>query len=174
MSPPQQPDTLTRWCAISNLMILLVLVLLTIATALGLARPASAAEPETLTGTAAVIDGDTFRIGETVVRLADIDAPELAQSCNGGPASLRSCGVYVADALAERIRGRDVRCTVHSLDDYDRRIASCEVAGEDLSQWLVSSGLVMAFREYSERFLSDEETARIARIGLWQTDFEPP
>ena len=101
-----------------------------------LARVVAAAEPGTLAGTAAVIDGDTFRIGGTVVRLADIDAPELTQACDGGPASLRSCGVYVADALAERLRGRAVRCAVLGLDQYDRRIANCEVAGEDLSRWL--------------------------------------
>ena len=47
------------------------------------------------------IDGDTFKIGETVVRLFDIDAPELAQICDGGPSRLRPCGAYVADALAE-------------------------------------------------------------------------
>jgi hypothetical protein len=72
-----------------------------------------------------VTDGDTFRIGETVVRLADIDAPELAQTCDG-PAKLRSCGAYVADALAERVEGYEVRCTVLAIDQYDRRIARCD------------------------------------------------
>jgi len=32
----------------------------------------------------------------------------------------------------------------------------------------------MAFREYSERFVPEEESARDARAGLWQTSFEPP
>jgi endonuclease YncB( thermonuclease family) len=97
----------------------------------------AAAEPETLTGTAAVIDGDTFEIGETVVRLSDVDAPELAQTCDGGPKRLRPCGAYVADALAEHVEGHEVQCAVLGLDQYDRRIARCDVAGEDLSQWLV-------------------------------------
>ena len=121
-----------------------------------------------------MIDGDTFAIGETVIRLADIDAPELAQTCNGRSKHLRPCGTYVADALAERIGGREVDCTVVDVDQYDRQIARCEVAGEDLSQWLVTSGLAMAFREYSERFIPEEDAAREARVGLWQTDFEPP
>jgi endonuclease YncB( thermonuclease family) len=135
---------------------------------------AAAAEPDTITGTASVIDGDTFAIGATVVRLADVDAPELAQTCEGGPRELRPCGAYVADALAERIAGREVRCSVMELDQYDRRIASCEVAGEDLSAWLVSSGLAMAFRTYSERFVPEEQAARAAQAGLWRTDFGPP
>ena len=121
-----------------------------------------------------MIDGDTFRIGETVVRLFDVDAPELAQTCDGGPARLRPCGAYVADALAERLAGREVRCEVLKLDQYDRRVARCEVDGEGLSEWLVASGLAMVFRRYSDRFTAEEDAARAGSIGLWQTDFGPP
>ena len=64
------------------------LLLLVTAIALGLARSAPAVEAETLAGTAAVIDGDTIRIGETVVRLFDVDAPELTQTCDRGPSRL--------------------------------------------------------------------------------------
>ena len=82
------------------------LLLLVTVISLGLARPTPAAEPEIIAGAAAVTDGDTFRIGETVVRLFDVDAPELAQACDGGPSRLRSCGAYVADSLGERRRAR--------------------------------------------------------------------
>jgi endonuclease YncB( thermonuclease family) len=150
------------------------LLLLVTVIGLGLARPAPAAEPEILAGAAAVIDGDTFRIGETVVRLYDVDAPELAQTCAGGPARLAPCGAYVADALAERLAGREVRCEVLKLDQYDRRVARCEVEGEGLSQWLVASGLAMVFRRYSDRFIEEEDATREAGVGLWLTDFEPP
>jgi endonuclease YncB( thermonuclease family) len=33
-----------------------------------------------------VIDGDAFKIGETVVRLFDVDAPKLAPTCDSSPA----------------------------------------------------------------------------------------
>jgi endonuclease YncB( thermonuclease family) len=150
------------------------IALVLLVTGLAHSVTAVAAEHETLTGAAAVIDGDTFAIGETVVRLADVDAPELAQTCEGGPKRLHPCGAYVADALAERLDGREVRCAVLELDQYARRIARCEVVGEALSEWLISSGLAMAFRRYSERFAADEDAARAAGVGLWQTVFEPP
>jgi hypothetical protein len=51
------------------------MLLLVTAIALGLPRPAPAAEPEVVAGAAAVIDGDTFKIGETVVRLFDVGIP---------------------------------------------------------------------------------------------------
>ncbi|HYI06550.1 MAG TPA: thermonuclease family protein, partial [Reyranella sp.] len=49
-----------------------------------------------ITGQAHVIDGDTFDIGEERIRLADIDAPELGQSCQG-PKELRRCGKLAAE-----------------------------------------------------------------------------
>jgi endonuclease YncB( thermonuclease family) len=148
----------------------LILLLAAIASA----RAVDAAEPETLAGPVRVIDGDTFAIGAIVVRLADVDAPELAQTCDGGPVPMRHCGAYVADALKDRISDREVRCVVREIDQYDRRISSCEAAGEDLSTWLVSEGLALAFREYSDRLVPEEQAARAGPVGLWQTDFEPP
>jgi endonuclease YncB( thermonuclease family) len=134
----------------------------------------AAADPEVISGPAAVIDGDTFTIGDTVIRLFDVDAPELAQTCEGGPSRMRPCGTYVADALAVRLAGREIRCEVAKLDQYDRRVARCEADGEELSRWLVANGLAMVFRRYSDRFTEEEDGARAERVGLWQTDFEPP
>ena len=82
--------------------------------------------------------------------------------------------MYVADVLAERIRGQAVECEVHAIDEYQRRIASCTYASEDLSTWLVSEGLALAFRRFSERLVPVEEEAKGAGRGLWQTTFEAP
>jgi len=125
-------------------------------------------------GQAEIIDGDTFVIGETTIRLADIDAPELAQRCEGGPKALRHCGDYVASLLANRIRGERVRCKVQAIDDYDRRLALCEHAGEDLSAWLVVEGWALAYRRYSTSLVELEEQARDAGKGIWATRFEAP
>mgnify|MGYP001145629285 CR=1 FL=1 len=67
-----------------------------------LAASASIAHAETIAGAARVIDGDTLEIGETIIRLADIDAPELGQKCDG-PTALRSCGKVAGYYFAERI-----------------------------------------------------------------------
>jgi hypothetical protein len=32
----------------------------------------------------------------------------------------------------------------------------------------------MVFRRYSDRFIEEEDAARAAGTGLWQTNFEPP
>jgi endonuclease YncB( thermonuclease family) len=102
------------------------------------------------------MDGDTFELAGVVIRLAEVDAPEISQKCEGGPKELRSCGAFVGDALAERIGGQTVESKVHGIDEYDRRLASCSHAGEDLSTWLVTEGLAVAFRRFSERLVAEE------------------
>jgi endonuclease YncB( thermonuclease family) len=68
------------------------------------------------------MDGDTFEFEGVMIRLADVDAPEMSQKCDGGPEELRNCGEFVADTLAARIRGQPIECEVHAIDDYERRL----------------------------------------------------
>ncbi len=93
---------------------------LTIALCL-LATPALAA------GAALVIDGDTLGIHGQRIRLHGIDAPESRQLCrlDGKP---WQCGKDAANALAERIARRPLRCEDLSPDRYKRIIARCAVA----------------------------------------------
>jgi endonuclease YncB( thermonuclease family) len=63
-----------------------------------LAWPALA---EAITGPVRPMEGDTFEMaGVGVIRLAKIDAPEMARKCRGGPKKLHDCGAFVADVLA--------------------------------------------------------------------------
>lgn len=134
--------------------------------------PAHAAAT-TLTGRAEVIDGDTIRLGTTVVRLADIDAPEMGQHCDG-PSELQRCGVVATGFLADRIDGQTVTCQVAGLDDYGRSIATCSHQGQDLSAWLVAEGYALAFVKYSLRLVPLQEEAEAKLAGLWQASLEPP
>ena len=142
-----------------------------LATAVALV--ASNANGQGIEGIARVVDGDTLEIGQTIVRLADIDAPELGQRCDG-PRTLNRCGVVAARILAERIEDKVVRCEVTSIDDYGRSIARCEDRGVDLSEWLVREGYAMAFVRYSLRLVDAESEARDKLAGLWRAELEPP
>lgn len=142
------------------------------AAVLLLAAQAGAQEAE-FSGVARVIDGDTIEVSGVIVRLADIDAPELGQSCEG-PRALRPCGKRAADLLAERIEGATVECRASGLDAYGRTIASCSHLGGDLGAWLVTEGYAMAFVRYSTRFVDLEAEARDKGAGLWRAAFEPP
>jgi len=143
-------------------------------TALMLTSVMAAAADQSIIGRAEPIDGDTFAIGDLMVRLADVDAPELAQICKEGPKPFRRCGEHVAGIVAHRIRGQTVRCDVQEVDKYDRRIARCEHDGEDLSVWLIVEGWAMAYRRYSTRLVDLENRAKAEKVGLWAARFEAP
>jgi hypothetical protein len=89
--------------------------------------------------------------------------PSSLRAAPAGP-RLRPCGAYVAYALAQRLAGREFRCEVLELDQYDRRVARCEVEEEGLSQWLVTSGLGIGVPALHDRFIEEEDAARAAGL----------
>ncbi len=141
---------------------------LTIALCL-LATPALA----DMAGVASVIDGDTIEVHGQRIRLHGIDAPESRQLCrlDGKP---WQCGKDAANALADKIGRRPVTCEDLGRDRYDRIIARCTVAGEDLEKWMVQQGLALAYRRYSLDYVDEEADARAARHGIWASEFVKP
>ena len=83
-----------------------------------------------------VIDGDTIEVHGQRIRLHGIDAPESRQLCrrDGKP---WQCGKDAANALADKIARRPVTCADLGHDRYDRIIAKCAAAGEDIGRWMV-------------------------------------
>ena len=156
--------------ATAALLVLVVLGAVFGATAVGV-------RAETVRGYPRVVDGDTLVFGEIVVRLAGIDAPELGQVC-----VLRStgvgvpCGEYSRDALAEVVaRFGEVECSGVSRDRWGRLIAVCWYStGEDIGRVAVQTGAALAYRRYSDAYVSYEEEARLSGSGIWSTDFVPP
>ncbi len=138
----------------------------------GLAVPALAAA-NVIEGTAEVIDGDSFRVAGTEVRLFGVDAPEYAQTCfaNGAPVA---CGVMAKQALEGLIGGGALVCTAQDTDTYGRAVARCRTSGVDVGDALVASGWATAFRRYGEDYVAAEARARAARAGIWQWSFQPP
>ncbi len=65
-------------------------------------------------------------------------------------------------------------CEDLGRDRYDRIIARCTVAGEDLGEWMVSQGLALAYRRYSLDYVDEEADARAAQRGIWAGGFVKP
>jgi endonuclease YncB( thermonuclease family) len=110
-----------------------------------LATAAAAAEPGgTITGTASVIDGDTFAIGDQRVRLWGVDAPEGSQVCQRNGQSWE-CGDDAAAALEALLNGQEVACTEVDRDRYGRTVATCMVGGQDIGAAMVRQGWALDF-----------------------------
>jgi len=125
-------------------------------------------------GRAAVVDGDTLEVQGTRIRLFGIDAPESAQTCLEQSGKTYRCGQRAAFALADKVGARVVSCQPTGKDRYDRVVARCSVAGEDLQAWMVRNGHALAFRRYSKAYRPYEAEAKAAKAGMWNGSFEAP
>lgn len=128
----------------------------------------------TTTGIATVTDGDTLAIRGVKFRLHGIDAPESAQICLNSTEVKYRCGAEAANRLADRITNRNITCLERDRDRYGRIVAVCKLGNEDLNAWLVSSGLAVAYRQYSKDYVTHELEAKTAKRGLWAGTFQMP
>ena len=116
-----------------------------------------------------VVDGDTLRVAGQLIRLHGIDAPELRQDCRGWPA-----GEEARRALAAVVTARPVECRRVTTDRYERTVAVCRVAGEDIGETLVRSGMAWAYHAYSLRYLLPEWQASLTGLGVHAHDCASP
>jgi endonuclease YncB( thermonuclease family) len=132
------------------------------------AAPAAMAGPEVRATVLSVGDGDTIRVLQgrqrITVRLACIDAPEMAQAPDGGNAR---------NHLQTRLRlGSSVTLRPQAVDRFGRTVA--EVIGEvNLNLALVEDGMAFAYRKYLGRcnareYLDAEFRASRSRYGVWR------
>ncbi|MGY4412449.1 endonuclease YncB(thermonuclease family) [Bradyrhizobium sp. LB7.1] len=123
-------------------------------------------------GQASVIDGDTLEIHGVRIRFWGIDAPESSQLCRGEDSLQYRCGAQAANGLDD---GRPVNCVPVSLDPYGRTVATCSVAGRDLAEWLVRSGLALDWPQYSKgRYHEAQREAERTGRGLWKGSYVEP
>lgn len=117
-----------------------------------------------------LVDGDSFFIGRTEVRMQGIDAPEGRQTCSRDGREWR-CGDDARRTLERLTGGQPIRCDVHSTDQHGRGLATCfSASGANLNQRMVAEGYAVAFGAYK----TEEADARSQRRGLWASEFERP
>ena len=85
-----------------------------------------------------VIDGDTFDLNGTRIRVAGIDAPETHPARCPQEAAL---GAAATQKLAELLRGRPLWLSGLKTDRYGRAVAVVRVNGEDVADTMIGSGL---------------------------------
>ena len=124
-------------------------------------------------GPALVVDGDTIEVAGERVRLHGIDAPERRQLCSVGGSDWR-CGESATLALAHEARDHTVVCKGNERDRYGRIIAVCFAGATDLNAMMVREGFALAYRRYSQDYVGEEESARIASKGVWRSSFIEP
>ncbi|HEY0218241.1 MAG TPA: thermonuclease family protein [Afipia sp.] len=131
--------------------------------------------PDTpIVGSANVADGDTVRIEGTRIRLLDIDAPELEQTCDDPDGKPWPCGEISAGELRKTLRGKTLNCHPRGLDQFRRVLATCSLSdGTNINAWMVRQGWAISFG-YARVYGNEESEARLARRGIWRGTFTEP
>jgi len=140
-----------------------------IIAAVAIATAGSAFADQEIHGQARVIDGDTLAIGKEHVRLLDIDAPELDQTCglndHGGT---YACGRYAKQTLHDLINGQTVHCTTTKKDKYQRWLAICSTHEiDDLGRQMVRIGWALVPALYSTKYYYYQDAAKKEHLGVW-------
>ena len=116
-----------------------------------------------------VHDGDTLSLQQgphaVSVRLAAIDAPEIAQPH----------GIEARDALRACAFGRLVTVRVRAHDRHGRSVGTVEAAGRDCGLAQLQAGLAWHAKAYAREqadterlsYAAAEQSARQRRLGLW-------
>ena len=126
-----------------------------------------------LAGRASVIDGDTIEIHGQHIRLYGVDAPESSQTCQMGGKADR-CGQKAAIELSNLLSGKTVTCKRIDTDRYNREVAECFVGSTSVNSWMARNGWALAYRQYSMKFVADEQLAKREQLGIWQGKFQEP
>ena len=113
-------------------------------------------------------DGDTIRVQQDgrkiTVRLACIDAPEMAQ---------RPYGTEARTYLQQRLPvGHQVRLDVKTTDRYGRTVAEV-ITGTNINLAMVEDGQAFVYRQYLDQcdkreYLEAEERSSRRRVGVSQ------
>ena len=120
-----------------------------------------------------IVDGDTIHLNGEKIRFTGIDTPELKQTCIKDN-ELIQCGIKAKELLIKRIGNSNVNCIKEGKDRYGRILAECFIENISLSSYLVRNGYAFAYRKYSQKFIPDEDFARINKNGMWSMTFEFP
>lgn len=141
-----------------------------------------------ITGSTGLIEGrgtavgpDLLRVGDTLVRLAEIEAPATDQRCpktstgsSKGRRQTVPCTRAAFDLLQTRVKGQTVTCRASGKDAGGNATARCTIAGSDIAQDLVRAGLATSKPGVFASYAADESAAKSAGSGLWSPASEQP
>ena len=97
---------------------------------------------QTLEGRARAVTGDTLLVDKTYIRLASIEAPELAQRCRNARGRRWRCGRSARAALARIVGRKQIVCEFSGRERM--KPGSCTVGGKDIGEQLVDKGHAFA------------------------------
>ena len=132
-----------------------------------------------------VLDGDTYycqnlKKTETfVVRLANVDCPEVANKHTGK--SAQPFGLDVKITIKGLLLNQIIAIKVIKTDKYFRKIAMVKMPnGKDLATYLIKNGYAWCYFDYQKdrtdepKFLRYQQKAQLNKLGLFAEENPTP
>jgi len=153
-----------------------------LALALAVSSSVAHADERPISGSGRALEGGRIAIGNDTVALAGVAVPTATTPCrewgggNGTSQDSYNCGQHARAFLESMIAGRPIACvTTPAAPQAGRpRPARCYADGRDVAEAMVAAGWAVTTERASNRYVSAQETARLARRGMWAGPFEMP
>lgn len=125
---------------------------------------------------AIVVNGETLRLANVLIRLDGVEAPDRSQSCQGQGKKRWKCGEMAQVALERLVRGKTLKCQTGTTPDAIGRLnGTCALEdGRDVGAVLVEGGHVFSTSSYFGGYAVQENEAKRQKIGVWANDIERP
>ncbi|MCX7931557.1 MAG: thermonuclease family protein [Rhodovarius sp.] len=111
----------------------------------------------------AVLDGETLRLGDRILRLHGVSAPPRGAACGPVP----DCGGAATAELARLVRDRAVECRIYGRDGFGRGLGVCRAGGVEVNAALVGAGWAHADGNAIPALAAMEALARAEGRGMW-------
>ncbi len=125
---------------------------------------------------ATIVNGETLRIGNAMIRLEGVESPDRSQTCQGSGKKRWKCGEMAQVALERVARGKTVKCQTGTTPDAHGRLnGTCTLEdGRDVGAILVEGGHVFSTSSYFGGYAVQENEAKRLKVGIWANDIERP
>lgn len=114
----------------------------------------------------AVVDGDTLRLRDTVIRLRGVAAPARGTGCGQASGAPVDCGGRASVILAGLVSHGPTECRLDGRDASGRPLGLCRSGGVEINRAVVESGWATAEPDQPALDVA-EHAARAQRRGLW-------
>lgn len=123
-----------------------------------------------------VINGETIRLSNVMIRLEGVESPDRSQTCQGQGKKRWKCGEMAQVALERLVNGKPLKCqTGNTPDAHGRLNGTCALDdGRDVGMLLVERGHVFSTSSYFGGYAAQENEAKRQKIGIWANDIERP
>ncbi len=121
-----------------------------------------------------VVSGDTLTLGNQIVKLYGVAAPDISQTCADSSGRGYRCGQQSVSWLSGWLADNTIKCHILAKDDRGVLTGVCMLGPYDIGAALINSGWAVADIRQTQIYLPYQNQALSNRRGLWQGEFYMP